>query len=62
MKCPYSKEDCLEKECALWMELIIGDPKDGKHEGKCSKTWVPILMIENTQLLKSIVDELKKDK
>jgi len=54
MECPYRKDKCVEKECTLWMEMFIGDPKDNKTEGKCCHIWTPILIIETKQAIEKV--------
>jgi len=52
MICPFLKEECKKGECAIWVELFMGDPKDNKKEGKCGFAWQSILQIETTQAIK----------
>lgn len=66
MICPFlSKEkdvNCREKDCALWCELFVGDPKEGKKEGKCSMAWNVILTIENTLAVEKSIKIMENPK
>lgn len=49
--CPLVKQDCMQLKCA-WFTLVRGtNPNTGKEvdEWGCAITWLPILMIENSQ-------------
>ena len=49
--CPLVKQDCMQLKCA-WFTLVRGtNPNTGKEvdEWGCAITWLPMLMIENSQ-------------
>lgn len=47
LKCPRTKKKCLKNECALWVELVVDNPKQGKQkQGRCSIAWIPVLLVE----------------
>lgn len=46
-KCPLTKEDCLEDECAWWVQLMIDkQERVGAEQGKCAVAWSAILLVE----------------
>jgi hypothetical protein len=49
--CPLIKKDCIELQCS-WFTLVRGThPQTGQEvdEWGCAITWMPVLMIENSQ-------------
>jgi hypothetical protein len=49
--CPLIKKDCVGLQCS-WFTLVRGtNPQTGKEvdEWVCAMTWLPILLIENSQ-------------
>lgn len=40
--CPMTQKECLRAECEWFTELVYGK----QVVGRCSKAWIPILMIE----------------
>ena len=47
LKCPRTKKECLKNKCALWVELVVDNPNQGKrNQGKCSIAWIPVLLVE----------------
>lgn len=53
--CPLLKKDCIENKCA-WFSHIRGfNPNTGQEvdEGACTVSWLPMLMIENSQQQRS---------
>jgi len=53
--CPLIKKDCVEHKCAWYMHIAGLDPNTGDqvdHWG-CSVSWMPMLMIENSQQQRS---------
>lgn len=50
--CPLIKEDCVELKCAFFCKITGQNPNTGEHidEYACSIQWMPILMIENSQM------------
>lgn len=49
--CPLVKEDCLQLKCAWFTQLRGKNPNSGQDvdEWGCAISWVPILLIENSQ-------------
>lgn len=49
--CPLVKEDCLQLKCAWFTQVRGVNPNTGKEvdEWACAITWMPMLMIENSQ-------------
>ena len=49
--CPLIKEDCIQTKCAWFAQVRGINPNTGKEvdEWGCSITWMPMLMIENSQ-------------
>lgn len=53
--CPLIKKDCVEHKCAWYMHIAGLDPNTGDqvdHWG-CSVSWMPMLLIENSQQQRS---------
>lgn len=53
--CPLIKKDCVEHKCAWYMHIAGLNPNTGDqvdHWG-CSVSWMPMLMIENSQQQRS---------
>jgi hypothetical protein len=49
--CPLLKKDCIGLQCA-WFMLVRGtNPQTGHEidEWNCAMTWLPVLLIENSQ-------------
>lgn len=49
--CPLLKKDCVGLQCA-WFMLVRGKhPQTGEEvdEWNCAMTWLPVLLIENSQ-------------
>jgi hypothetical protein len=53
--CPLVKEDCLQLKCAWFTQLRGVNPNTGKEidEWGCAVTWLPILLVENSQQQRS---------
>jgi hypothetical protein len=49
--CPLIKEDCIQLKCAWFTQLRGKHPQTGVDvdEWGCAVTWLPMLMIENSQ-------------
>lgn len=49
--CPLVKKDCLQLQCAWFTQVRGTNPNTGKEvdEWSCAVTWLPILLIENSQ-------------
>jgi len=49
--CPLVKEDCLQLKCAWFTQIRGKNPQTGADvdEWGCAVTWLPMLMIENSQ-------------
>jgi hypothetical protein len=49
--CPLVKDECLQLKCAWFMQLRGKNPQTGADvdEWGCAMTWLPMLMIENSQ-------------
>jgi hypothetical protein len=49
--CPLLKKDCITLKCAWFTQLRGKNPNTGKDidEWGCSISWLPILLIENSQ-------------
>ena len=49
--CPLVKGDCMELKCAWFTQVRGTNPNTGKEvdEWACAVTWLPVLMIENSQ-------------
>ncbi len=49
--CPLIKEDCVQLKCAWFTQLRGKHPQTGADvdEWGCAVTWLPMLMIENSQ-------------
>ena len=49
--CPLVKDDCLQLKCAWFTQLRGKNPQTGADidEWGCAITWLPMLMIENSQ-------------
>ena len=53
--CPLIKKDCIGLQCA-WITQVRGhNPNTGKEvdEWACAITWLPVLLIENSQQQRS---------
>ena len=50
--CPLIGEDCLELKCAWYNQVRGVNPQTGQEidEWGCAVTWMPMLMIENSQM------------
>ena len=52
-QCPLNNfEPCKQLDCAWFLKIAGKDPQSGKEidEWGCSIAWMPILMIENSQM------------
>jgi hypothetical protein len=49
--CPLLKKDCVQMQCAWFTQLRGKHPQTGADvdEWGCAVTWLPMLMIENSQ-------------
>lgn len=49
--CPLIQADCKGLHCAWFTQIRGSDPNTGKEvdEWACAVTWLPMLMIENSQ-------------
>ena len=49
--CPLLKKDCVQMQCAWFTQLRGKNPQTGADvdEWGCAVTWLPMLMIENSQ-------------
>lgn len=49
--CPLVKDECLQFKCAWFTQLRGKNPQTGADvdEWGCAITWLPMLMIENSQ-------------
>ena len=53
--CPLIGEDCLGLKCSWFTQIRGMDPQTGEEidEWGCAVTWMPMLMIENSQQQRS---------
>ncbi len=53
--CPLVKKDCLGLQCAWFTQVRGHNPNTGKEvdEWACAITWLPVLLIENSQQQRS---------
>lgn len=53
--CPLLKKDCIGLQCAWFTQMRGHNPNTGKEvdEWSCAMTWLPILLIENSQQQRS---------
>jgi hypothetical protein len=53
--CPLIKKKCIELECSWFTQIRGMNPNTGEpvDEWGCAITWMPILMIENSQQQRS---------
>jgi hypothetical protein len=53
--CPLLKKDCIGLQCAWFTQMRGHNPTTGKEvdEWSCAMTWLPILLIENSQQQRS---------
>lgn len=49
--CPLIKKDCIGLECSWFTQIRGTNPNTGQpvDEWGCAITWMPVLMIENSQ-------------
>lgn len=49
--CPLIKDDCMQLKCSWFTQLRGKNPQTGADvdEWGCAVTWLPMLMIENSQ-------------
>ena len=49
--CPLIGEDCRQLECSWYTKISGNHPQTGEpiDEWGCAVTWLPVLMIENSQ-------------
>lgn len=62
--CPFIAGQCIESRCKFWVHLRGKDPQSTQEvdEYSCAITWIPILLIENSQFVRqtaAAVDDLK---
>ena len=50
--CPLIGKDCIQTQCAWFTQVRGVDSNTGKEvdEWGCAVTWMPMLMIENSQM------------
>ena len=53
--CPLLKKDCAGLQCAWFTQVRGHNPNTGKEvdEWSCAITWLPVLLIENSQQQRS---------
>jgi len=53
--CPLIKKDCIGLQCAWFTQVRGTNPNTGKEvdEWACAITWLPVLLIENSQQQRS---------
>lgn len=53
--CPLVKKECLGLQCAWFTQVRGHNPNTGKEvdEWACAVTWLPVLLIENSQQQRS---------
>ena len=53
--CPLLKKDCIGLQCAWFTQVRGHNPNTGKEvdEWSCAITWLPVLLIENSQQQRS---------
>ena len=53
--CPLIKKDCIGLQCAWFNQVRGHNPNTGKEvdEWACAITWLPVLLIENSQQQRS---------
>ena len=53
--CPLIGEDCLELKCSWFTHIMGNHPQTGEavDEWCCAVTWMPLLLIENSQQQRS---------
>lgn len=53
--CPLLKKECVEHKCAWYIHIAGMDPNTGQpvDHWQCSISWMPMLMIENSQQQRS---------
>ena len=53
--CPLLKKECIGLQCAWFTQMRGHNPNTGKEvdEWSCAMTWLPILLIENSQQQRS---------
>ncbi len=53
--CPLMKKDCIGLQCAWFTQVRGHNPNTGKEvdEWACAITWLPVLLIENSQQQRS---------
>lgn len=64
--CPLIKKDCIKNKCAWFTQIRGYNPNTGKEvdEWGCAITWMPYLMIENSQQQRhtcASIDSLRND-
>ncbi len=49
--CPLIGKDCIQMQCAWFTQIRGNNPQTGEpiDEWGCAVTWMPMLMIENSQ-------------
>ena len=53
--CPLIKKDCIGLKCSWYMQIRGTNPNTGEpvDEWGCAVTWMPMLLIENSQQQRS---------
>jgi hypothetical protein len=53
--CPLVQKDCIGLQCAWFTQVRGHNPNTGKEvdEWACAVTWLPVLLIENSQQQRS---------
>jgi hypothetical protein len=53
--CPLIKKDCIGLQCSWFTQVRGKNPNTGKEvdEWACAITWLPVLLIENSQQQRS---------
>lgn len=52
--CPFIRKNCNKHECVLYVHLLGMNPQTGQptEEWKCSLAFLPILMVENSNMIR----------
>ena len=54
--CPYTRGICQKEACEKWVELQYGT----KMVGRCSESWVPIILTEVRKEIENIKKVIEK--
>jgi hypothetical protein len=66
-KCPYrfnlKKQECIEHDCEFFTHLVGMNPQTGtpQDEWGCSLKWLPILMIEASNMTRQVSAALDRN-